>query len=102
MIFANVRAKNASGDADPDTLRISVDTKATVNVGDYSRGGKSRGRTADGILLWWKKRQQELSRIRHLVINMDNSPECNGRRSQFLYRMAEFAYTTGLNTRESS
>jgi len=138
MIFANVRAKNASGDADPDTLRISVDTKAIVNVGDYSRGGKSRGRTAvaawdhdmrpkeklipggilepvsgksflffgnscktsdflaDGILLWWKKRQQELSRIRHLIINMDNGPECNGRRSQFLYRMAEFADTTGL------
>ena len=46
MIFANVRAKNAIADADPETLRISVDTKATVNVGDFSRGGKSRGRTA--------------------------------------------------------
>ena len=27
---------------------------------------------------------------------MDNGPECNGHRSQFLYRMAEFADTTGL------
>ncbi|WP_408606559.1 hypothetical protein [Methylomonas lenta] len=24
-------------------MRISVDTKATVNLGEYSRGGKSRG-----------------------------------------------------------
>ena len=25
---------------DPETLEISVDTKAKVNEGDYSRGGK--------------------------------------------------------------
>ena len=30
-------------DADPETMRISVDTKATVAVGEYSRGGQSRG-----------------------------------------------------------
>ena len=34
---------NAQADADPETLRISIDTKATVNVGKYSRGGRSRG-----------------------------------------------------------
>jgi transposase len=138
MIFANVRDINASADADPESLRISVDTKATVNVGDYSRGGKSRGLTAvsaldhdmhpkeklipggiletvsgksflffgnscktsdflaDGLLLWWKERKQELAHIKHIVINMDNGPECNGHRSQFLYPMAEFADTTGL------
>ena len=141
MIFDNVRAMNARADVDPETLRISVDTKATVNVGDYSRGGKSRGRTAvaaldhdmypkeklvpggilepasgksflffgsscktsdfmaDGLLLWWKEREQELSHIRHLIINMDNGPECNGHRSQFLYRMVDFADTTGLVVR---
>jgi len=37
---------NACADADTETLRISIDTKATVNVGDYSRGGQSRGRSA--------------------------------------------------------
>ena len=42
-IFANVRQLNQEADADPNTLRISVDTKATVNLGEYSRGGKSRG-----------------------------------------------------------
>jgi len=43
-IFYNVHAMNAWADADPETLRISVDTKAIVDVGEYSRGGRSRGR----------------------------------------------------------
>ena len=34
---------NALADADPETMRISIDTKATVNVGEYSKGGRSRG-----------------------------------------------------------
>ena len=50
MIFDNVRTMNAHADVDPETLRISVDTKATVNVGNYSRGDKSRGRTAVATL----------------------------------------------------
>ena len=37
---------NAEADADPETIRISVDTKATVNIGPYSRGGLSRGSQA--------------------------------------------------------
>ena len=42
-IFENVKFVNAEADADPETIRISVDTKATINVGPYSRGGRSRG-----------------------------------------------------------
>ena len=134
---------NAQADADPHTLRISVDTKATVHVGDYSRGGQSRGLCAvqaldhdmcmkeklvpagilepvsgqsfvffgtnyktsdfmaDGLLLWWKQRKPQLQGqgIKQLVINLDNGPECNGRRSQFLLRMAQFADITGLRVR---
>jgi hypothetical protein len=41
-IFANVKAVHAEASADPQTLEISVDTKAKVALGDYSRGGKSR------------------------------------------------------------
>ena len=33
---------NAVADSDPTTLRISMDAKATVKVGDFSRGGKKR------------------------------------------------------------
>jgi len=132
---------NALADLDEHILRISIDTKATVHVGDYSRGGRSRGIEAvkaldhdmcmkeklvpggileplsgqsflffgtnyktsdfmvDGLLLWWQQRQSELPGIKQLVINLDNGPECNGRRSQFLLRMAEFADTTGLCVR---
>jgi hypothetical protein len=42
-IFENVKLVNAETDADPETIRISVDTKATINVGPYSKGGRSRG-----------------------------------------------------------
>lgn len=34
---------NASADGSIDTLRISTDTKATVNIGEYSGHGRSRG-----------------------------------------------------------
>ena len=132
---------NALADADEHTLRISIDTKATVHVGDYSRGGRSRGVKAvkaldhdmcmkeklvpggilepvggksflffgtnhktsdfmaDGLLLWWQHRKLELPRIKQIIINLDNGPECNGRRSQFLLRMTEFADLTGLCVR---
>lgn len=52
-IFANVAAARAQYHDDPDTLEISIDTKAKVNEGDYSRGGKMpdrRGRAdAQGV-----------------------------------------------------
>ena len=122
-------------------MRISVDTKAIIHVGEYSRGGRSRGVVAvkvldhdmclkeklvpggilepvtgrsflffgthyktsdfmvDGIFLWWEERRQELSGVKHLVINLDNGPECNGHRSQFHRSMTEFADTTGLCVR---
>ncbi len=45
-IFASVQAVKAESKG-PDTLEISMDTKAKVNEGDYARGGKNpnqRGR----------------------------------------------------------
>jgi hypothetical protein len=39
-VFANVRAARAQYGNDAETLEISIDTKAKVNEGDYSRGGK--------------------------------------------------------------
>jgi Rhodopirellula transposase DDE domain len=40
-IFANVAAVRSEVQDDPQTLEISIDTKAKVAVGDYSRGGKN-------------------------------------------------------------
>jgi len=33
---------NAQADAAPDTLRVSIDAKATVKIGPFARGGKGR------------------------------------------------------------
>jgi len=52
-IFANVNAAREQYRDDPETLEISIDTKAKVNEGDYSRGGKKqdrlRGEDARGV-----------------------------------------------------
>jgi hypothetical protein len=132
---------NAMADADPETLRISLDTKAVVNVGEYSRGGSSRSLApvtawdhemrpkdkmipggilepvsgkafifftksnktsdfiVDGLLGWWQIRKEEMTMVKHLVINMDNGPECSGHRSQFLLRMVEFVDLTKITVR---
>jgi hypothetical protein len=39
-VFDNVQAARERYEGDPETLEISIDTKAKVNEGDYSRGGK--------------------------------------------------------------
>jgi len=41
-IFDNLKKINEAADACPETLRISIDTKAKVNLGDFSRGGRKR------------------------------------------------------------
>ncbi len=40
-IFANVQSVREEVKNDPATLEISIDTKAKVNEGDYSRGGEN-------------------------------------------------------------
>ena len=37
---------NQAADAAPDVLRVSLDAKATVKVGPFARGGKSRVQVA--------------------------------------------------------
>jgi hypothetical protein len=53
----------------------------------------------DGLLLWWEARKPDLSWLKRLQINMDNGPECSGRRTQFLRRMIEFVDLSGLEVR---
>src|SRR5712691_496186 len=49
-IFDNVHWENHASDAREDSLRISMDTKAKLNVGAFSRGGESRG--SEAIQAW--------------------------------------------------
>ena len=41
-IFETVHRINAAAEADEGTVRLSIDTKTTVPIGNLSRGGKSR------------------------------------------------------------
>lgn len=43
-IFVNVKAVRDQSRDDPETLEISMDTKAKVALGDYARGGKNQDR----------------------------------------------------------
>jgi hypothetical protein len=43
-IFDNVKGVRESVKDDPETLEISMDTKAKVGLGDYARGGKNPDR----------------------------------------------------------
>jgi hypothetical protein len=117
-------------------MRVSMDCKATVNIGEYSRGGKTRtdnraadhdmgcqekytpfgivnedsgalhltfgssAKTSDFIVdalqAWWEQLPaQERDGTSLLQIKADNGPESNGRRTQFLHRMVQFAHTIG-------
>ena len=116
--------------------RWSVDCKATVKSGDFSRGGQTRGndqaldhdlgceekytpcgivdedsaqldmifgssyQTSDFIVdaleaKWNRLEAQEQAEVSALQIKMDNGPESSGRRTQFLYRMVQFADAIG-------
>ena len=41
-IFGNVHEANRESDENPESLRISIDAKAKVKIGPFSRNGKSR------------------------------------------------------------
>jgi hypothetical protein len=51
-IFDQVAAVNQAADASETVLRISLDAKATVKVGPFARGGKSRIPTAAADRAW--------------------------------------------------
>lgn len=44
-IFENLKAVRAEYEDDPETLQISVDTKAKVSLGEYVQGGKNPDRS---------------------------------------------------------
>jgi len=47
-IFDEVHKANHAADASADVLRISLDAKATVKLGPFSRGGRNRGTVEAG------------------------------------------------------
>lgn len=137
-IFEEVHKLNREADETPGILRISLDAKARIKVGPFSRGGYSRQHkdgidhdfdpdvvlglfgfllpehddthfyftkskiTADFIVdaiesLWSELKQTR--KIHTLVLNMDNGPENNSHRTQFIKRIVDFAYSNSLHVR---
>lgn len=41
-IFEQIHEVNDNADNDPNTIRLSIDCKAVINIGPFSRGGKNR------------------------------------------------------------
>lgn len=54
---------------------------------------------ADRLVQWWEQVRVRFPQITTLVINLDNGPENHSRRTQFLYRMVQFAQTYGVRVR---
>lgn len=52
-IFANVKQVRDEMREDGETLEISMDTKAKVNLGDHARGGKTRTDAAGNLTQGW-------------------------------------------------
>ena len=54
---------------------------------------------ADALQLWWQHVRSRYTRIKRLVIYLDNGPQNSGSRTQFLKRMIEFSDWSGLEIR---
>lgn len=129
-IFEQVHRVNREADETEGVVRLSIDAKAKIKVGSFSRGGKSRQGvtgsdhdfgsketltpvgiflpaydelflyftkgpvTADLIvdaLEWLWPTLKERFKPNTLVLNLDNGPENNSHRTQFIKRLVEFA-----------
>jgi hypothetical protein len=53
----------------------------------------------DRLEQWWERVRERFATITTLVLNLDNGPECHSRRTQFLFRLVQFAHRSGLRVR---
>jgi hypothetical protein len=130
-IFAELKQVHQDAAASREALRVSLDAKAPVKLGPFSRGGSSRTGNAgadhdfeplgkwtpfgifvpehdeldlyftpskvtsdfmaDALDEWWRRSRDRFAGVRQLVVDLDNGPENHSRRTQFLYRMVQFA-----------
>ena len=51
---------------------------------------------ADALKQWWDKRGPRYASVKRLQIELDNGPEINSSRTQFMKRLVEFSDRTGL------
>ena len=130
-IFDQLKEVHAHAAESEQVLRVSLDAKATIQIGNFSRGGSSRTGTQaadhdfkpDGTLTpfglflpdydelnlyftsskvtsdfivdtldeWWQLTQARFPQTQVLLLNLDNGPENHSHRSQFMFRLVQFA-----------
>jgi hypothetical protein len=71
----------------PQTGQLTLTLGQSAKTSDFM---------ADALEGWWEQTGPRFSQVKELVLNMDNGPETNGQRTQFLQRMVDFADRTGL------
>ena len=75
-------------------------SRGTQEIGQLWMGfGQSRETSdfiADGLHAWWCERQALHAEVRRLHIELDNGPEINSSRTQFMKRLVEFADASSL------
>jgi hypothetical protein len=138
-IFDQLTEVHSNAAESDHVLRVSLDAKATIPIGPFSRGGYSRtGTTAAdhdfqptgkltpfGLFLpehdelnlyftsskvtsdfmvdtldeWWQFTQARFPQTKILLLNLDNGPENHSHRSQFMYRLVQFAQKHQLTVR---
>jgi hypothetical protein len=67
-IFDNVRQENQAADDSPDVVRISMDAKAKLDVGDFSRDGESRA--AEAPRAWDHDTQAKTKLVPYGLLNV--------------------------------
>ena len=135
-IFAQLNVVHQRSAQEESILRVSLDAQATVKVGLFSRGGRSRLSVAawdhdftpdvtltpfglglphsqelfvylttskvtsdfivDTLQDWWQQVSAHFPFGKTLQLDMDNGPENHSRRTQFVYRLIQFARNTDL------
>lgn len=133
-IFQQLAIENKMADADETVLRISMDAKAVVKMGELSRNGRTRVPTKaldhdypgdavtplgiylpqhDDLYIYmvthstsdcqvdcledvWKDVKARFPKVTTIAINIDNGPDCNSYRTQFMKRLVDFSQETGV------
>ena len=133
-IFAQLAIDNKIADADETVLRISMDAKAVVKMGELSRNGETRVPTKsldhdftgdtvtplgiylpqhDDLYIYmvtrstsdcqvdclkdvWEDVKLRFPKVTTIAINIDNGPDCNSYRTQFMKRLVDFSQESGI------
>jgi hypothetical protein len=88
-IGAPYRAKSATA-IPPHSPHWVATVRVPLSTSDFM---------VDRLEDWWNRSRERFAQIQTLLINQDNGPENQSRRTQFMKRIVEFANTHKLNIR---